>query len=132
MLQQPDLNSHTLQFFTFDVMGDLVFGSPFGCLQDSKYHTWISGLFSAVKLGPFLQATVHFPLLRYLAPLFIPADLAQRRAYHQQLAYAKASSRKAQGASKPDLVSGLLQPDSEVTEQEFVATSALKIGRAHV
>jgi hypothetical protein len=42
-----------LQFFTFDVMGDLVFGESFGCLDSSDYHPWVKLIFDSVKLGAF-------------------------------------------------------------------------------
>ncbi|KAH8647387.1 putative cytochrome P450 [Xylariales sp. PMI_506] len=34
---------------TFDIVGDLVFGSPFNCLQNMDYHPWIARILEGVK-----------------------------------------------------------------------------------
>ncbi|KAI0120633.1 isotrichodermin C-15 hydroxylase [Xylariales sp. AK1849] len=36
---------------TFDVVGDLVFGKSFGCLQDAEYHPWVAFIFRSVRFG---------------------------------------------------------------------------------
>ena len=33
-------------FTTFDIIGDLVFGEPFHCLDNSDYHPWIAMIFA--------------------------------------------------------------------------------------
>ncbi|KAI8308337.1 Trichothecene C-15 hydroxylase [Colletotrichum sp. SAR11_59] len=39
---------------TFDIISDLAFGEPFGCLQNSDYHPWVSAIFGAVKQNALL------------------------------------------------------------------------------
>ncbi len=41
---------------TFDVVGDLVFGQSFGCLESVNYHPWIEFIFMAVRAGASLIA----------------------------------------------------------------------------
>lgn len=36
-------------YATFDIIGDLAFGSDFGCLASSNYHPWVSIIFGAIK-----------------------------------------------------------------------------------
>lgn len=36
-------------FATFDVIGDLAFGEPFGCLENSTYHPWVALVFLGMK-----------------------------------------------------------------------------------
>lgn len=34
---------------TFDIIGDLAFGSPFGCLETGTTHPWVEGIFESVE-----------------------------------------------------------------------------------
>ncbi|RYP45645.1 hypothetical protein DL768_008034 [Monosporascus sp. mg162] len=43
-------------YMTFDVVGDLVFGHSFGCLESVKYHPWISFILRSVRTGAFIVA----------------------------------------------------------------------------
>jgi cytochrome P450 len=46
-----------LNFTTFDIIGDLAFGEPFGCLKDEAFHDWVSLIFETIKVGALEQAT---------------------------------------------------------------------------
>ncbi|KAI2610886.1 cytochrome P450 [Hypoxylon fragiforme] len=41
---------------TFDIVGDLVFGQSFKCLENIDYHPWIEFIFSSVRFGAILVA----------------------------------------------------------------------------
>jgi cytochrome P450 len=67
-----------LNFTTFDIIGDLAFGDPFGCLDDGSFlplqlakysklrvlpgtfHAWVSLIYETVKAGALEQATRRF------------------------------------------------------------------------
>ncbi|KAK3320293.1 cytochrome P450 [Cercophora scortea] len=49
-------------YTTFDITGDLIFGTTFGCLDDSTYHPWITGIMSAVKFGGYMMAISYVGL----------------------------------------------------------------------
>ncbi|KAG9235555.1 cytochrome P450 [Amylocarpus encephaloides] len=49
-----------LNFTTFDIIGDLAFGEPFGCLESGQFHSWVSLIFETVKAGAMEQATRRF------------------------------------------------------------------------
>ncbi|TGO43142.1 hypothetical protein BHYA_0003g00960 [Botrytis hyacinthi] len=38
-----------LNFFTMDIIGDLAFGAPFGCLEKGEYHHWVRTLSRYLK-----------------------------------------------------------------------------------
>lgn len=40
-------------FVVFDIIGDLTFGEPFGCLEESKMHPWIRFIFANLSTSPF-------------------------------------------------------------------------------
>ncbi|KAI3399490.1 hypothetical protein diail_6752 [Diaporthe ilicicola] len=44
---------------TFDVVGDLVFGLSFGCLDDFQYHPWVKFMLENVKYGASMAAMVY-------------------------------------------------------------------------
>lgn len=46
-----------LNFTTFDIIGDLAFGEPFGCLDIGAFHSWVSLIYETVKVGALEQAT---------------------------------------------------------------------------
>ncbi|KAK2050382.1 cytochrome P450 [Colletotrichum somersetense] len=77
-------------FTTFDIIGDLTFGEPFGCLEDGTYHPWINIMFKSVKNMFFLTATSR---LLWLAPLYrktILKNVASKLAENQALTREKA------------------------------------------
>ncbi|KAK3393457.1 isotrichodermin C-15 hydroxylase [Podospora didyma] len=49
-------------YTTFDITGDLIFGSTFGCLEDSTYHPWIEGIISAAKFSSMMMAMSYVGL----------------------------------------------------------------------
>jgi cytochrome P450 len=49
-----------LNYTTFDIIGDLAFGEPFGCLEDEMFHDWVSLIFETIKVGALEQATRRF------------------------------------------------------------------------
>ncbi|KAF2669327.1 cytochrome P450 [Microthyrium microscopicum] len=46
-----------LNYTTFDIIGDLAFGEPFGCLSAEMFHDWVSLVFETIKVGALEQAT---------------------------------------------------------------------------
>jgi hypothetical protein len=58
-----------LNWTTFDIIGDLGLASPFGCLEKSDYHPWISMILDNVKGISFLAAMTELglkPLARWI------------------------------------------------------------------
>ncbi|KAL2850682.1 cytochrome P450 [Aspergillus pseudoustus] len=66
---------------TFDIVGDLTFGEPFGGLVCSEYHDTVKTIFESVKLFPFVKMRDAYPILFSFISLFIPKRLlgAQRQ-----------------------------------------------------
>ncbi|EME43710.1 hypothetical protein DOTSEDRAFT_62319 [Dothistroma septosporum NZE10] len=114
-------------FFTFDVMGDLVFGQSFDCLSNWGYHPWVVLIFDSVKAGAFVRCTKYWPLFRPLAAWFVPSDIRKRRADQRKMAADKAAFRKSIKDGRQDLISGYLLPNSGVTDLEYQSTVATLI-----
>lgn len=50
-------------FTTFDIIGDLSLGEPFGCLESGEYHVWISEIFKGFKNIILLVVVKAYPIL---------------------------------------------------------------------
>jgi cytochrome P450 len=75
-----------LNFTTFDIIGDLAFGEPFGCLELGAFHSWVALIYETVKVGALEQATRRFaPAGSWLQSQLlnmIPHHVRQRRRNH--------------------------------------------------
>lgn len=78
-----------LNYVTFDVIGDLTIGEPFGSLESSDYHVWIHNVFNGVRglvMARFLAGAG--PLFAPLALLYPPVRKALD-AYRQTTEYSQ-------------------------------------------
>ncbi|OJJ02879.1 hypothetical protein ASPVEDRAFT_131535 [Aspergillus versicolor CBS 583.65] len=48
---------------TFDMIGDLAFGEPFGGLDSSEYHHWVALVFQAIKAVSYIRLKDAYPLV---------------------------------------------------------------------
>ncbi|KAJ5729028.1 uncharacterized protein N7483_003536 [Penicillium malachiteum] len=101
-------------FTTFDIIGDLAFGEPFGCLEGCNYNEWISGIFQGAHLGSILQALSFVPWLKTALLAMIPASMKEAHQKHKDLTRAKMLRRVAATEERPDLIEGLLKKKDEL------------------
>ncbi|KAF9872387.1 hypothetical protein CkaCkLH20_10214 [Colletotrichum karsti] len=104
-------------FTTFDIIGDLAFGEPFGCLEKSDWHPWIRSIFVSARLGTAAQTANHFPLLKSVLFRLLASDKARKaRGKNLDMAKAKLEKRIEIGAKggRPDLIEGLLRKRDEL------------------
>lgn len=95
---------------TFDIIGDLTFGEPFGCLKNGEYHPWVALIFDSVKAAYFLRNTRYFPRLASAISCLIPKRLREKRLEHLQLIKEKVSQRLAMSMKRPDFMDAILNP----------------------
>ncbi|KAF6811209.1 cytochrome p450 [Colletotrichum sojae] len=104
-------------FTTFDIIGDLAFGEPFGCLENSDWHPWIRSIFASARLGTAVQTANRFPFLKMvLFKLLSSKKARESRARNQSMAKAKLEKRIEMGrqGGRPDLIEGLLRKKDEL------------------
>ncbi|KAE8379265.1 cytochrome P450 [Aspergillus bertholletiae] len=109
-------------YFTFDVMGQLVFGESFDCLQNSSFHPWVSIIFDSIRYNFLLRCTQFWPWLSPVIRRLIPKNFLRRKTEQQALSREKADYRKTIHDGRNDLVANLLKPDSGVTDPEYKST----------
>lgn len=98
---------------TFDIIGDLAFGEPFGCLQDASYHPWVSLVFSSIKQTMLLiQIRRSWPALDRFIRQHLMRYFAGSRAQHFELTCSKVAKRMA-GEDRPDFMRPMLAQDLE-------------------
>lgn len=57
-------------FTTFDIIGDLAFGEPFGTLERGEYHFWVANIFRSLKFIRVLHVARRYSLLPLFAVLY--------------------------------------------------------------
>ncbi|KAL2158774.1 hypothetical protein VTH06DRAFT_3965 [Thermothelomyces fergusii] len=121
-------------FTTFDVIGDLAFGEPFGCLEQSKYHVWVRTIFETIgQAGVMLalQWTVPslFSTLRRLNPHghFIGPAFERQNRYSRD----KIEKRLALETSRPDFIEAMVTAKSDdgrmLSMDEIVSNARLLV-----
>ncbi|KAL2001924.1 hypothetical protein VTN02DRAFT_982 [Thermoascus thermophilus] len=118
-------------YVTFDIIGDLVFSEPFRCLEDGRFHPWLT-LFQSVRAQPFLRIARSYPVL---APILssLAQGLQQKRAAHFQVGVEKLNRRmqkkKTTPTERPDFLSYILRHNDEkgMTRPEIEATMSVLI-----
>lgn len=103
-------------FTTFDLVGDLSFGEPFGCLEESKYDPWVSMIFAGVKEAVFLiQIRRFIPSIDYLLQNYGKVLLAKLLEHHE-LTNAKVAKRMARKTDRPDFMQAIAAKDEDGKE----------------
>ena len=80
---------------TFDLIGDLAFGEPFGCLKRGETHPWIADIFGNLHYGVWFSQLRSYGLLM-LAPFIAPKSLVKAKMRNYQYAAEKTDKRLAQ------------------------------------
>ncbi|KAL5044872.1 hypothetical protein BDW71DRAFT_209001 [Aspergillus fruticulosus] len=118
---------------TFDIIGDLTFGEPFGCLQTGTLHPWVRGIFNGLKAITYVTAAQHIPLIGpYMQPLLglaMTSDAFKARQAHFGYCHDKVTRRLNNASHRPDFMEGILQrpPGKGMTFPELVGHSSVLV-----
>jgi cytochrome P450 len=115
-------------YTTFDLIGDLAFGEPFGCLAENRYHWWVLIILDAVKASSYLKIFWFYPVLLPLVTLLIPRHLMQKRTDSFNLSVEKVRRRLKSQTTRPDFTSYILKHSENgkgLTPSEIDANAAV-------
>lgn len=124
-----------LNFTTFDIIGDLALGESFHCLEESRYHRWVSILFTQFKSAAIIISLRFFGLEKPVRML-LPSSLLRKRKEHAELARERIHRRLDKGdadAQRNDFMTyvlryndekGMSVPEIEATFQILVAAGS--------
>lgn len=107
-------------FTTFDIFGDLGFGESFDCLQNSRYHPWISLLFGSVKAASYVAAARFYPIIEAILLKCIPASLKKTADDHFQQIADKVNRRFNWELERPDIMSHVLKEKNDDHDENKV------------
>lgn len=97
---------------TFDVIGDLAFGEPFGCLEKAQYDPWVDAIGKSVRFGTVLLAIRLLGLEDVVMPVLERLSDRSRR-FHRKNTMDKLQRRVNLTKERPDFLEGLLQKREE-------------------
>jgi cytochrome P450 len=115
-----------LNWTTFDIIGDLGFGSSFDCLESRNYHPWVKAITQTIKASAILQGLTLIGL-QQVVQWIVNSGVQGSRTQHRALLTEKLQKRIDLGAERPDLIEGLIRK-----KDGFVIASALLWRNAHM
>lgn len=95
---------------TFDIIGDLAFGEPFGGLERAEYHPWVRAISETVAAGALFMSLKYLGL-ESVALLNTRGQKARKE--HMQRSADALARRMAHPTERPDLIEGLLRKKDE-------------------
>ncbi|KAF7585651.1 hypothetical protein BBP40_010354 [Aspergillus hancockii] len=117
---------------TFDLIGDLAFGEPFGGLESSQYHHWVSTIFDSIKVIPFVRFKDMYPFILPVLAVLMPKGLMDAR--KRQTEHAKITvTKRIQNASvhsRGDFMDSMLRHSGKkdgLSIEELEANSSILI-----
>ncbi|KFY72655.1 hypothetical protein V499_07239 [Pseudogymnoascus sp. VKM F-103] len=117
---------------TFDIIGDLMFGEPFDCLENVSYHPWVSILFDSIKAATIFSTTSLFPGAQTVIMALAPKKLIETRDYHQNLVVEKVKTRLERVTDRSDFMTYILRHNDErgmsIPEIEATANAIMIAG----
>ena len=116
-------------FVSFDIIGDLLFGESFHALETSDHHPWVKTLMAYFKPSTRLMALHHFGPLPHLAKWFMPNSVGESITAHLEFTRNRVDTRIAQGETRPDIMSAILQSNHQggLTLEELYSNAALLV-----
>ncbi|KAK7927301.1 cytochrome p450 [Apiospora marii] len=115
-----------LNWTTFDIIGDLGFGSSFGCLEHSDDHPWVRSITRTVKVGSYIQAIYELGGIQ-LVTWIVDSGIWASRSEHKRQVNGKLAQRVQLDAQRPDLIEGLLTKQSDLSFDQISAAASTLI-----
>lgn len=100
--------SQIFNFTTFDIIADLAFGEPLGCLENFEEDEWIKSINSMARVLGKIQALRHIGLQWLVAATF-KLGLSRSREAHLDKTSQKLKRRMNLSMERPDLIEGLIR-----------------------
>ncbi|PYH68338.1 cytochrome P450 [Aspergillus vadensis CBS 113365] len=118
-----------INYLAFDVIGDLTWGSSFGCLEGLQYHPWVQTV-SQFKAAIIVGSMKFYPMLYQLLLAITPADalkpvMEMWKVTDEKVAQrVAASSAGATSTTHPDFV-GTMIASKTMTQEEMEVNSMM-------
>lgn len=107
---------------TFDLIGDLAFGEPFGCLEHQRYHPWVTTLLKGINGGVAVSAAQRYGIGDLMVTL-IPRSVTKDFVSMYETVKEKVGRRWEGGTKRLDFMSHWLknnrEDESGITQREM-------------
>ncbi|RKK73164.1 hypothetical protein BFJ71_g17440 [Fusarium oxysporum] len=90
--QNPVNLREWFNYYTFDIIGNLGFGSDFGGLESEQYHPWVKAVSQNVREFAFMQVLMHLGLQR-IVHVLSGSSLLRGKLLHEHLTREKVEAR---------------------------------------
>lgn len=100
-------------WITFDVVADLMFGEPFGCLQDLSTHKYIKLLFENLLAFKFGYIMSYFPWAKNFGSLIIDKSAVAKRTEFANWVHTQVEKRISRETQRPDFMTHILAHNGE-------------------
>ncbi|KAI9721630.1 MAG: hypothetical protein M1828_005121 [Chrysothrix sp. TS-e1954] len=121
--------SQVFNWTTFDIIGDLGFGEPFGSLDKSTTHPWIDMIFTTNTKNPFFQLMVYYNLIGFMTRL-IPASVRKNQELFFKYSNEKVEARLARNDDRSDFMSYISRGEDttdSITRAELHSSASVLI-----
>ncbi|KAF4466375.1 cytochrome P450 [Fusarium albosuccineum] len=114
-----------LNWATFDMAGDLIFGESFGCLEKSEYHPWVKLLFRHIQGIAVSTALIRYPFADALIKLMTPKSIVRDIQAHNDFTEAQVGKRMAYKNPRPDFMESMIRAHEkdQVSHREILANA---------
>lgn len=113
-------------YLTFDIIGELAFGEPFGCLKGSDYHPLVAMIFGGIRAQARYLFVNSFAVLRPLIMLMISKEDIRKRNETFAFSREKTERRLALGTdTRKDFITYILRNDKGggMTHEETIVNA---------
>ena len=108
-----------INFFTFDIIGDLSMGESFGCLQNSEYHPWVKTLFNFLQGMVYAAATRYYPSIEWLLMKSLPKSVMELQQKHTEYVNEKVRKRLNLKTDRPDFLTPFLKENVNLDQMSI-------------
>ncbi|KAK0344296.1 hypothetical protein LTR94_014996 [Friedmanniomyces endolithicus] len=117
---------------TFDIISALLWGEPFGSLQDMATHKYIHVLLDSVKSFSMFYIMSYWPVTKYLGNLIIDQKIMAGRREYLGWITSQTKKRVERETQRPDFMTAILKHNGEKGEvplsmEEMVSNSVLLV-----
>lgn len=113
-----------------DIIGDLVFGEAFGCVDQGRFHPWISFIFSNLTNMMYAQMITTMGYLGTFIQALVPRRVMAHAFAHAQSTRDKVDRRLERKEFRPDLMSGIwhkIGAPGGISREELYADAQIMI-----
>lgn len=111
--------SDWFNFTTFDIVGDLGFGEPFGCLENGEYHPWVALIFNFIQALVMTTMTRYYPILEAISMKLVPKSLLKKQEDHKQFAIERIHRRMNLETQRPDFMTPLIRDNKDYQQMSM-------------